>query len=94
MPPARRQRRQKGQDEPRWDDQRWPLLTASAAGREPAEIAAAAQRAQLLVEQGYGPLMPWLTAPSPHDSEIAAAVRRQRQQQDPQGQQQALDLFG
>jgi hypothetical protein len=60
-------------------------------------VAAARQRAQLLVEQGYGALEAWLLEPSPHPEEIAAAVRQQRQQrqqQDPQGQQQqGLDLF-
>jgi hypothetical protein len=59
-------------------------------------VAAARQRAQLLVEQGYGALEAWLLEPSPHPEEIAAAVRQQRQQQDPQRQQQqqqGLDLF-
>jgi hypothetical protein len=81
MPPrstaGRRTRRKPAADEAQGDGLLWPLLREQQALQAcwgDAERIAAADRAQVLVTQGYGPLLPWLEAPSPHPGEVQAVV--------------------
>jgi hypothetical protein len=81
MPPrstaGRRTRRKPAADEAQGDDLPWPLLREQQALQAhwgEAERIAAADRAQVLVTQGYGPLLPWLEALDPHPVEAQAAA--------------------
>lgn len=93
MPAPRRSRRQKGQqDEPQWQPVQWPSLAqqqALQARQDPAELAAAQQRCQVLLKHGYGPLMGWLASdPTPAERSRMKAPRAA-----PEQAQQVLDLF-
>ncbi len=78
----------KGPAEAQGDGLPWPGLRqqqALLAGLEAGEQIAAAQRAQVLISEGYGALQPWLTHPGQHPGELPArasdrepAVRRNR----------------
>jgi len=81
MPPrstaGRRTRRKPAADEAQGDGLLWPLLREQQALQArwgEAEQIAAAERAQVLITQGYGPLLPWLEAPGPHPGEPQAAA--------------------
>lgn len=81
MPPrstaGRRTRREPTADEAQGDGLPWPLLREQQALQArwgEAERIAAADRAQVLITQGYGPLLPWLEAPGPHPGEAQAAA--------------------
>jgi hypothetical protein len=81
MPPrqtaGRRTRRKPAADEAQGDGLPWPLLREQQALQVrwgEAERIAASDRAQVLITQGYGPLLPWLEAPGPHPGEAQTAV--------------------
>lgn len=80
-----RQRRQPGQEQASpFDSVRWPLYReqqALQAHDDPAEIAAAQHRAQLLITHGWAPLADWLDAPIT-PAEQRALQRQQQHQQD------------
>lgn len=93
MPAPRRSRRQQGQQEADpFSPVQWPELKAQQAlqaDRDPAELAAAVHRAQVLVEQGYGALVPWLLSdPTPAERSRMKAPRAAGG-----GGQQVLDVF-
>lgn len=81
MPPrstaGRRTRRKPAADEAQGDGLPWPLLREQQALQArwgEAERIAAADRAQVLITQGYGPLLAWLEAPGPHPGETQTAA--------------------
>ncbi len=81
MPPrstaGRRTRRKPVAAAAQGDGLQWPLLREQQALQAPwgvAERIAAADRVQVLITQGYGPLLPWLEAPGPHPGEARAAA--------------------
>jgi hypothetical protein len=93
MAAPRRSRRRPGAPEPDpFSPVQWPDLKAQEAlqaRQDPAELAAAVHRAQVLVEQGYGALVPWLLSdPTPAERSRMKAPGAQVG-----GEQQVLDVF-
>lgn len=73
---ARRAQQQQPEGMAQGDGLQWPMLRhqqALQARLGQAEQAAAAMRAQVLISQGCGPLMPWLQHPGSHPGERPAA---------------------
>ncbi len=87
MPAPRRSRRKKGEDGAfEWQPVQWPLLKEQQQLQQaidPAEIEQAQARAQVLIEQGWGPLSDWFFGP-------LSAAEHQAMQRAKQGQQQGL----
>lgn len=74
----RRSARTWAPEEPRGDGLPWPMLHEQQALRVRlggSEQAAAASRAQVLVSQGYGPLLEWLQHPGQHPGERPPAAQ-------------------
>ncbi len=90
MPAPRRSRRKNGDDGAlEWQPVQWPLLKEQQRleqAIDPAEIEQAQARAQVLIEQGWGPLSDWFFGP------LSPAERQamQRAKQGGQGKQQDL----
>lgn len=67
-----------------FDQTQWPEYTAQQrlqAQQDPAEVAAAQHRAQVLITQGWAPLAEWLDSPIT-PAEQQALIRQQQHQQD------------
>lgn len=62
VPAPRHSRRKQDQEEPAWDAPRWPQLSATWAGVDPAELTERHARAQLLLAGGWEALEGWLLA--------------------------------
>ena len=95
---SRRGPRKRNAEEPQGDGLQWPLLReqqALQAHLGAAEQAAAAHRAQVLVNQGWGALQAWLEAPGQHPGERPAAApdRDPGGSQNPAGLADMADLF-
>jgi len=100
MPPrstaGRRTRRKPAADEAQGDGLLWPLLREQQALQArwgEAERIAAAERAQVLITQGYGPLLPWLEAPGTHPGEAPAAATDRKRPARHQQRRALVDLF-
>jgi hypothetical protein len=78
---GRRGPRKHAEDQSQGDGVRWPLLREQQqlkAHIPEAEQAAAAERAQVLVSQGWGALEEWLNHPGEHPGERPAVAPEQK----------------
>jgi hypothetical protein len=94
--PAGRDRRKPVADEAQGDGLPWPLLREQQSLQArwgEAERIAAAERAQVLITQGYGPLLPWLEAPGTHPGEAPAAATDRKRPARHQQRRALVDLF-
>lgn len=92
---ASTRRQQRPEKPPQGDGIHWPGIEAQRPLQTrlgAAESAAAAERARVLVEHGYGGLESWLNDPAPHPGERPTTAGEQTGQLD-QGQLAISQLF-